>query len=103
MWARIEARQYAPNVSVLRTWNGGCTRVHPYIAVARSIAAIGRQQVWINEKCSPERAFLRKSALCKEHFRDDRFRNGSGKSETLVAGVLAPVGVALEDFAVDGE
>lgn len=46
---------------------------------------------------------MRKSALCKEHFWDKRFRNGSGKSETLVAGVLAPVGVALEDFAVDGE
>lgn len=56
-----------------------------------------------NEKCSPERAFLRKSALCKEHFRDDRFRNGSGKSETLIAGVLAPGRVGLEQTAVDGE
>lgn len=44
------------------------------------------------EKCFLQRAFG-----------GDRFRNGSGKSETLIAGVLTPGGIALESFTVDGE
>ena len=54
-----------------------------------------------NKKCSPDRAFLRKSALYKEHFRDNRFRNGRGQSETLMAGILAPRRVGLKQIAVD--